>query len=216
MSYQSFAITHRPKFGLNDLELNKFCLWVQKHCKYYLVGIEKENESRHLHAGLYFNKSKTKGDIFKMLLCIFDLSDAEKYVLKRGLKVMYDGNFISSYIGNADKGDYYKEVIRNIPESRYLEGYYPKKNDEQLLGKRKREVDPEFAYWEQLWYETQNPSVSVTRRNVLDWHAKMVNKMRKLCKLRDKRTIIYKVQSFTDYLKKRENYSFVSYSELDF
>lgn len=209
MSFKSFAVTHRPKNGISDEDIESFCVWVRKHCDYYYVGVEKEDTSRHIHAGLFLKREKPRGDIVKMLQNLWGLQGVEKYVMSKGIKVQYDGNFIENYIGNPDKDGDYHEIMSNLPEARHLEGYYPKKNTELQSKKRKRHlINAEYHRWEELWYEQNDPGVEKTFVNVRKFLCTNIHKTRKIDKMRDRRTITFKVMDFTHFLNKATDFEY--------
>lgn len=130
--FSAWALTVRPKDGLTDTMLQAIDKFAHR-CKYHLLGVEKEGTDKHAHLGIFLDKPSTKSNICNRLLAapaLKCLASAEVKVLRAGVKIMYNSDYIFGYIGNEDKGDAYTEVSRSLPDDiGELESFYPPPGD---------------------------------------------------------------------------------------
>ena len=125
--YQSYAFTVRPRDGATEAHDQIAIQFVQKHCSYYYIVSEKTGSDRHLHAGVFFKKAMPRSNVTTILSRVYrELADDEKRVLCRGVRIMYNMDFIQNYL---DKDDDTETVISNLPEEKFLEGYWPSDRD---------------------------------------------------------------------------------------
>lgn len=161
--YQSYAVTVRPRDGATSEHDDILINFVKKYCEYYYVVSEKLDRERHLHGGLFFKKKYTRSDVTIMLKrCYRELDDDEKRVLARGVRIMYNMDFIDNYL---DKDDETEEVCKNLPEAKFLEGYWPP-TAEQQKARADKAVDKFYANLEYLWFQHQRPGVEINYHSV--------------------------------------------------
>lgn len=111
---KSYALTVRPLDGITDAQISKLSKWIRKNCDYYHLVTEKTMAERHVHAALFLKSEKSRSNVLQMIMQQFkDLSTTEKSVLRRGLKIMYNGDFIKNYL---DKDDDTVVVMSSLPE----------------------------------------------------------------------------------------------------
>ena len=116
--YQAYAITVRPLDGATSEHDNLLCAFVQKYCEYYYIVSEKLDDERHLHCGIFLKKPLTRSNLSIMLRRVFKtFSDDEKRVLAGGLRIMYNIDFIRTYL---DKDDDTELILNNLPEDGHL------------------------------------------------------------------------------------------------
>lgn len=165
-SYKSYAVTVRPRDGVTPEQITKFMKWVRKMCVYYYVVTEGEGATRHIHAGLFMYKAQKRSNLCTALVRQFpELDNEESRILKAGVRVQYDINFIESYL---TKDEEVIEIASTLPEVGKLEGFWPPAA-EQAKAKAAKAVDKYFAKLEMLWNEHRGPSVEVTQKNVGDF-----------------------------------------------
>lgn len=163
---RSVAITIRPSDGVTDTHISKFSTYVKRKCEYYYIITEKEDDERHIHAGLIYKNPVTVSNVCTELLRVYkDLNTDEKLVLRRGIKVMYNNDFISKYMA---KGDSTVVVERNLPEDGCLESYFPpplpSRSEKASLNHHST-----MKRYESLWQEHIQPHVEVRTDNVRDF-----------------------------------------------
>ena len=116
--YQSYAITVRPLDGATSEHDNLMSAFVQKYCEYYYIVSEKLDDERHLHCGIFLKKPLTRSNLGVMLKRVFkNLADDEKRVLVGGIRIMYNIDFIRTYL---DKDDETELILNNLPEVSHL------------------------------------------------------------------------------------------------
>lgn len=120
--FKSFCVTHRPRDGLSDKDLNIFAEYIKKKCLYYYLITEKEGDAKHLHSCFVRNTPTTRSNLCNEVARLFpELDIDEKKVLLRGIKVWNSKDFLA-YM---EKGDSTVVVMKNLPEANILENYFP-------------------------------------------------------------------------------------------
>lgn len=142
--FQAFAITVRPQNGFQEETEKAFLKWFEKQHGAFAV-IEKEGVERHLHAQLFYETPKSKGDINKQLnrICsrtIPDWSPAEERVLKRGTKIAYNDDYMDEYLAKEDN-----IIFNNPPEN--TKEYYPSEEEQQKVKASSNAVDKRYHAW---------------------------------------------------------------------
>lgn len=154
MEYKSFAFTVRPKNGMTDELQRKILVWLKKQ-DYGFAVTEMESEAKHIHGQLFTKVPRTKGAVQLSLERIQEKVDpdwdpASKKVLRRGVKIAYNHNFIEDYLNKEDS-----IVIYNNPPEEEAE-YYPSEEEQQKVKDASNAVDKRlhsitilFREWEQ-------------------------------------------------------------------
>jgi hypothetical protein len=195
---QSFAITVRPLDGITETQIQKFLKWTKKQCDYYHVITEKTMAERHIHAGLFMKVPKTRSNVSTDLMRLFkDLSDVEKSVLRKGLKIMYNEDFILNYL---NKGDDTVVVASSLPEEGHMESYFPPKPE--VLESRAKKCSAYYHELEKLWYEHRTPAYEVTTITTRDFLFEVMYDKRVLPVIRDDKQIIQVSRHLTRWLNK--------------
>ena len=197
-TFKTYAITVRPQDGISDNQCQKTMAWIRKHAVYYHAITEKTGSQRHLHAGFFLNKPRSKSDVAKMLLNQFsDLSPTEKTVLRKGIKIMYNFDFINEYM---DKDDETSVLGSNLPESNHIEHWFPPKPD--VPAAKAKKCSLYYHELERMWYEHRNPSWEVTTVTTRDFLFEMMYDKRILPVIRDDKQIIQVSRHLTRWLNK--------------
>lgn len=197
--FSSFALTIRPKDGVNDDHIKLTMGFIRRASEYYHVVSEKTGSERHLHVGLVLKSPCTKGHLCTRVLRLFtDLSTEEKSVLRKGVKIMYNMDFINNYM---DKDDDTVVIASCLPEDGCLESYFPPKpasNDEQ----KTRKCSIYYHELERMWYENRQPHHDITSVTTRDFLFDMMYSKRILPIIRDDKQIIQVSRHLTRWLNK--------------
>lgn len=194
---QSYALTIRPLDGITDQQVTMTMKWVKRTCDFYHVITEKTGSERHIHAGLFLKNPKTRSNVVTELMRLFkDLSAAEKSVLRSGLKIMYNGDFIKNYLA---KGDDTVMVESLLPEKGHMESFFPPKPEPKVKG---RKVSLYYHELERMWYEYRTPAHEINTITARDFLFEVMYDKRCLTVIRDDRTICQTARHLTRWLKK--------------
>lgn len=201
--YKSYAFTVRPRDGATVTHDGLLVSFLRKYCQYWYVVSEKTEEERHLHAGAFFKKAHTRCNMTIMLKRVFkDMEDDEKRVLAKGVRIMYNMDFIEEYL---NKDDDTVVISDNMAEASYLEGYWPP-TQEQDRAKAQMAVDKYYAKLECLWYEHQSPGVEVRYETVCAFLSRMMNKERLIRVIADDRKLKQTAMALSRYIRKDDRY----------
>lgn len=194
----SYALTIRPLDGITDSQISKTVKWVKKNCDYYHVVTEKTMAERHIHAGLFLKAPKTRSNIVQMMMQLFkDLTPNEKSVLRKGIKVMYNGDFIKNYLS---KDDDTVVIESSLPEAAHMETYFsPKPAPKETAAKK---CSLYYHELERLWYEHRTPAFEVTTITTRDFLFEVMYSKRCLPVIRDDKQIIQVSRHLTRWLNK--------------
>lgn len=147
--FKSFAITIRPRHGVDNKIESKFMKWIQKQ-DYGICVAEKEHEERHLHIQTFHDKPKAKGDVAKQMARLQQQSDqyydeVSERVCKKGVKVAYNDDFHKNYLlNNPEKSEDKTEILyKKLPKDTSL--YYPSEEYQDEAYIIKHATDQRFA-----------------------------------------------------------------------
>lgn len=198
--FSTYALTIRPKDGIDDDHIKLTMGFIRRTAEYYHVVTEKTGSSRHIHAGVVLKNPVTKGHVTTQVLRLFPLmSPEEKSVLRKGVKIMYNMDFISKYL---DKDDDTVVVASSLPEAGCMESYFPPKlvpKDDTITV---RKCSAYYHELEALWYKYQEPHHEVNTVTVRDFLFKMMYSERCLAVIRDDKSIIQVSRHLTRWLNK--------------
>lgn len=177
--YSTYAFTFRPRDGLTDPQLEKFCKYVRNRCTYYSVVTEKTGADRHLHAAMVMKEPCQRSNIATYLLRMYkDLDPEEKTVMQRGLK-LWSSNEWLDYL---NKGDDTVKVMENLPEVGYMESLFPQiEKEKKRMRGQQRMMD-----LEKLWYTYMPVHMEVNTENARDFLFQMMYKKRQIGLMDDK------------------------------
>ena len=183
--FKTFAFTLRPRDGVTDAQVQKMEKYLKKNAEYYKLITEKTGPERHLHCAFVLKNEATRGNVCVYMDRMFkDLEPDEKRVMRQGLKVWYNRDFLS-YL---DKGDDTVVVCSSLPEVAYLDALFPPPpvpNDEKKL----MHVQALLTKWEKLWHEHVPTHMSINTDNVKDFMWSMMFEKRLMDPILDDKRI---------------------------
>lgn len=149
--FRSFCITCRPRDGISDSTIEGILKWLHRHPNYACAVLEKTAEERHLHAQLWYDEPKYKGDITKQLkrICISTIPDwdpAQTKVLASGTKVAYNDWYLNYLYENDLKES--PNIILDKPPS-CTDSYYPSEEEQDRVQRVAKASDPRFQSLEE-------------------------------------------------------------------
>lgn len=184
-SIRSYAVTFRPHGGVTDKQIDDFTAFCGKYCTYYSIVTEKEDDERHIHAGLFLKKKVDRSSFCTQLIRKFpDLSYDEKAVLRKGIKFMYNIDFVKNYM---DKDDDTVVVANNLPETATLDSYFAEVPNPKKRGPSS--ADPYYSNLEKLWYLHKRPEDECNPNNIRHFLMNMMNKERIIRVISDNRKV---------------------------
>lgn len=199
LKFKSFALTVRPLDGITDKQIESTMAFIRRRCEFYHVVSEKTGSQRHLHAGLILKDEVSRSNLLVQILRLYkDLSSQEKTVLRSGLKIMYNGDFIHSYL---DKDDDTVVIASNLPEEAHLESYFPPK-PVPVEGERARKCSIYYHELEALWWKHTTPGMEINTVTVRDFLFKVMYSLRVLPVIRDDKQIIQTARHLVRWLNK--------------
>lgn len=144
--FRSYCITIRPRDGITDTTIDATKKWLSK-CTYAVAVLEKSQHERHLHAQIWTETPKARGDICKQMqrICertIQDWDTAQLKVLRSGVKIAYSDWYLDYLVDNDDK-EPPNILIENPPQ--FSMNYYPTEEEQENVQTMKTAVDPRFA-----------------------------------------------------------------------
>lgn len=154
-TYKSFTITVRPLDGITDETVDAVKKWLIKQ-GYAVAVLEKEGSARHLHAQIWYDTPKSKGDTCKALVRICErtitgFTDKEKRVLRNGVDIGYSDWYLDYLIENDNKEDNPNILIYNPPD--ITSDYYASEEQQERIKTVSRAVDQRMAELEQKCIE---------------------------------------------------------------
>ena len=159
--FQTFAFTLRPRDGVTDRQIEKFCTYLQRNADYYKVITEKTGNERHLHAAFVMKTPQTRSAVTVYLKRMYkDLDPDEMKVMLKGLKIWYNRDFLA-YL---DKGDNTVVIQENLPEAATLDALFPP--PPTTIVPKKPFMHDTMERYEKLWKEHVPVHVLVNTENV--------------------------------------------------
>ena len=130
--YHAFAFTVRPRNGISEDRIIAYNEYCDKQAGSYTCT-EKLGAERHLHGQVFFAQAVTRGYFVKALVRIFErtgeFDQRECSVLRAGVRIAYDNNFIETYLQKDDDNT----VVYNTNVPKETEGYYPTKEEQEAV-----------------------------------------------------------------------------------
>lgn len=157
VKYSTWAITVRPRTGITNDQIRGITAWIDRICDYYYIITEKDGFERHLHAAMFLKGEDHRSNLNNRLLALAcmkrSLNDDELRVQREGTKIMYDWNFINSYLKKED--GFHKDIARKLPPQEQWEVIglqrFPENDDRRAA--RAFEGDPWMLKMEELFKE---------------------------------------------------------------
>lgn len=199
-TYRSYAFTFRPRDGVKGEHDDVLVKWIRKNCEYYYLVSEKLDAERHLHCGVFLKRAKTRSNFSQDMARLFAkyIDDDERRVLKRGVRIMYNYDFIQNYL---DKDDDTDVLLSNLPERQRLDAYWPP-SAEQEKAQAMAATDKYYAKLELLWNTHISPGVECTRETCRDFLFDMMYAKRLIRVLRDDKAIVSVAKNLHRYVTK--------------
>ena len=203
IKFKTFAITIRPRDGYDESKDMHIREWIRKRCDYFHIISEKTGSERHIHAALFLKLSVTIVNFRNVLVRWgknFGLDNDEISVLRKGVKILYNYDFIESYM---DKDDDTHVIETCLPEKKFLESWFPPK---PVSATTKKNAKHSKYYWEleQLWYEYTDPMTEINTINARHFLFRMMYSDRLIPVLRDDKAIVQVARHLTRWLKKEK------------
>lgn len=193
--HTTYAITHRPKNGVTEDDIETIVKWCSKKCKYYKVITEKDHDERHIHAAVFLTEPTCRSNVVKSVMRLYpDLAPEEKMVLRQGIKVSGSAQWLD-YLA---KGDSTKVIQDNLPERKHLEGFY----EQPDLPLKVRKNLSYYGRLEKLWYEHVDPDKVQNPENCRHFLFNMMYNKRLIDVIRDDKTIIQTSRHLARYLNR--------------
>jgi len=203
--FSSFAVTFRPSNGVTDEDVDKFCTWCRKTCKYYRIITEKLNHERHIHAALFLTSPQVHSNVSLTLVRLFKrLDSTEQRVFRTGIKPMYNIDWADKYL---DKDDDTVLVADNLPEAFHLEAYFPVTYG-ATAGRPTSSPNKYYVHLRTLWYEHNTDQREVNTVNVRHFLFKMMYGLDLIKILRDDKTIIQTAKHLVRFIKQADECTF--------
>lgn len=166
--FRSFGITIRPLDGITDDTVENVMKYLKRHPNYAVAVLEKEGIERHLHAQVWYDTAKYKGDIKKQMIRIVSNSklvhdwniDQKRHSVY--VKIAYKDWYNDYLIENDLKGK--ANILLDNPPA-LSEDYYPSEQEQDKVKTIASSVDPRFAKYEQDCLEYLDGS-EITIRSV--------------------------------------------------
>lgn len=198
--FSTFALTIRPRNGIDDGQLAVVTQWIRKRSTYYHIITEKSGPERHVHAALFLKQAVTKSNLTTILvrLCKDKLSFSpdELPILRKGIKILYNNDFIESYM---DKDDATQVIATELPSQSHMESWFPPKP-------LKKAEKHSHYYWnlEELWYKHQSPTIEFNTENARNFLFNLMYNLRTIPVIRDDKQIVQTARHLVRWLTKKD------------
>ncbi len=215
MKYSAYSITLRPRSGIIQDDIDMLMKLIDKYCIYAMAIAEKEDDERHIHAGLYLKEEKTLSafnQIMKRQFCS-SLQERESIwaVAYRG-KPMYNDAFVTEYCLGQTKDGLPKEdkmeiLYKNLPPNEKRIEFY-----KDVVPRSKSTAgDPYFNKLEKLYYQHVEhnelaPSREPTLQEMEHFMCEMMFKHRKIRVITDSRKMRRTCKCLQKYIMKSIGY----------
>lgn len=199
--FKTFALTFRPRNGVEPFQLPLISDWIKKRSEYYHVITESEGPSLHVHAALYLKVAVRKSDFATVWIRVckkLGLDPEELSVQRKGIKILYNNDFVDKYLTKDDLADV---ICSNLPESHFLESWYPPKPVDPVVS-RARKCSTFYWNLESLWYKHSRPELEINRENCEHFLFNMMYNERCINVMRDDKTIRQTARHLSRWLNK--------------
>lgn len=204
IKYASYALTVRPRGGLSPATEARVVDWLLKQ-DYYFACVEMEDECRHLHAQIWLNVPRARGEVCTSLTRIGEATikewdEPQKKVMRQGVRCVYSDWYLD-YLQECEmKPEACKILCQNVPDITHK--FYPTEEEQQKLKDKTNAVDKEFFELEQMYWARNEAGSEVTRKSVQAFFANAYYGERVLVAPRCSKRLGDKVKFFINYLKK--------------
>jgi len=213
--YRSYCITVRPKNGLSVNTEERIMKYLKK-VDYAFATIEKKDEARHMHIQVWFKNERIRGVICTAFvrLCeesIEEWDEAQKRVLRNGIKISYNDWYLSYLADNEEKKGTEEEgkiIYDNVPD--FTEDYYPSESEQLAVKNLSNAVDKKYYKFEQdflVWFKAVKDDRDVLLIDICEWYAISMFRERTICVVADKRRRIETCKALFLYVTKCGQFS---------
>ena len=141
--FRSYCLTIRPRDGISEKTIEETKKWLLK-CSYSFAVLEKSANERHLHAQIWLEKERARGDICKQVqrICertIEDWDQSQLKVLRQSVRIAYSDWYLDYLAENDLKTT--PNIIVDNPPTKTLE-YYPTEEEQAQRVAVANSVDP--------------------------------------------------------------------------
>jgi len=202
--FRTYALTLRPRNGVDTAEISTTVKWIKKRCEFYHIVTEKTGSDRHIHAALYLKTDVTKSNLTTVWireLKKLGLDSSELTVARKGVKILYSNDFVDNYL---DKDDDTVVIESNLPEKSTLLQYYPPKPVSATVAKA-RKCSAYYHELEALWHQHKRPLLEINTENARHFLFNMMYNERCINVIRDDKTIIQTARHLTRWLNKADS-----------
>lgn len=180
--FRTYAVTLRPRNGIDDSQASKIVAWMKKRCTHLHVVSEKTGSARHVHAALYLKMDVTRSNFATVLVRLgaqLGFDEEEKVILRKGIRILYSDDFVQSYL---DKDDDTEVLISDLPAVGTLYDWYPPKPSPVVHTAKHSKY-----YWdlELLWNTHKRPVEECNTQNVRNFLFDMMYNKRCIPVIRD-------------------------------
>lgn len=193
------------------MTVKKMKEWLMKQHHSFAV-LEMEDEARHLHAQVWFDTPRVRGDVCKQIqrLCeqtVEDFDAAQKKVLRQGVRIAYSDWYLDYLADNQLKKDAPNIIVNSPPEQSL--SYYPSEEEQEQVKAVANSVDAQLTRYEQQCNEyLENEELELTLTNVARWFSYASAVVRTIPVPRKKIDRTNMVSSLYFYMKKEVNPEF--------
>jgi len=168
--FRSYCLTIRPRDGITEKTTSETIKWLHK-CTHSFAVLEKSDHEKHLHAQIWLDKPRARGDICKQVqrICertIEDWDSSQLKVLRQGVKIAYSDWYLD-YLAENDLKTTPNIIVDNPPTTKTLE-YYPTEEEQAQTQAVATSVDPQFSKYEIDYLEWLGDS-PITQQSVATW-----------------------------------------------
>lgn len=214
--YKSYCITVRPGNGLSVETEKRILKYLKKNVDYAFASIEKKDEARHMHIQIWYEEPRARGTVCTTFvrICeetIDDWSEAQKRVLRNGIKIAYSDWYLDYLADNDQKKGTEEEgkiVLDNPPDS--TTNFYPSEEEQQQIKELANAVDKKYFKYEQdflAWFKANKDDRAVSLMDICEWYAIAMFRERTICVVADKRRRIETCKALFLYVQKWSHYS---------
>ncbi len=153
--YSSYTITFRPRGGLSPATQDAIVKWLMKQ-DYYFAVTEMEDDAKHLHAQIWLDEPRARGEVCTALQRIGNRTieqwdKAQVKVMRNGVKIAYSDWHID-YLQECEKKNEQPNVIcENTPEDTIE--FYPTEEQQAAVMAEANAVDRCMFKLERLYCE---------------------------------------------------------------
>lgn len=203
---KSYCITFRPKNGLTEETEAAIIKWLEKQ-DYYVAVTEKEGVEKHLHAQIWMNSGRARGEICTGMTrigerTIKDWDNNQKHVCRSGVRIAYSDWYDNYLLDNENKGEAVNELTKNIPN--ITGGYYPSIEEQEARQASINAVDQKYHRLKEKYMsyiEGHDGAEEVTMRRCQEALAYWMYVEKSICVIEDQKRKTSTVREMYNYIR---------------